>query len=447
MGAVRPQAPHRSPRQAFGGNLDEGLRPSEGRARAALASVQDFAAMDANNLFGMALGLGSGWKVVKSEMDVEGRRLRLWLDFEAGSRFACPECGEWCPVHDTVEKQWRHLNFWQHETFLIARVPRTKCDKDGVLLAEVPWARKGSGFTLMMEAMILLLCQQMSVKAAARHLGEHDTRLWRVLDHYVTEAHKKKDWSKVTRIMVDETSARRGHRYVTVILDADSHDLLLMVDGRSGDALEEFAREMPKHGAAPEQITEVVMDMSPSFISGAQRAFPKARIVFDLFHIMKLAGEALDAVRKDLRRAGADLYGGLWALRGNSWTRTEEQLDVRHQLCKSYPKLGRAMALRETLQDVLSENDLPSLQWWMGWAARSRLEPFKRLARTIKEHLPGILAYMETRLTNAAIEAVNGILQLAKRMAKGFRNFEYFRIAACLKAGRLNIEVPHVLPT
>jgi len=136
--------------------------------------------MDANNLFGMALGLGSGWKVVKSEMDVEGRRLRVWLDFEAGSRFACPECGQWCPVHDTVEKQWRHLNFWQHETVLIARVPRTKCDKDGVLLSEVPWARKGSGFTLMMEAMVLLLCQQMSVKAAATMQRGYtwETRQW-----------------------------------------------------------------------------------------------------------------------------------------------------------------------------------------------------------------------------------------------------------------------------
>jgi len=203
---------------------------------------------------------------------------------------------------------------------------------------------------------------------------------------------------------------------------------------------------MPKHGADPNLITEVVMDMSPSFISGAQRAFPKARIVFDLFHIMKLAGEALDAVRKDLRRSGADLYGGLWALRGNSWTRTEEQLDVRHRLCKSYPKLGRAMALRETLQDVLSENNPASIKWWLSWAARCRLEPFKKLGRTIKDHMDGILAYMETQLTNAAIEAVNGILQLAKRMAKGFRNFQYFRIAAYLRAGRLNIVTPHVLP-
>ena len=99
--------------------------------------------MDANILFGQALGLGSGWKVLKSEMDVEGRQLRLWLDFERGAQFACPECGQWCSVHDTVEKKWRHLDFWQHRTELIARVPRIDCQKHGVLQTSVPWARPG----------------------------------------------------------------------------------------------------------------------------------------------------------------------------------------------------------------------------------------------------------------------------------------------------------------
>ena len=147
----------------------------------------------------------------------------------------------------------------------------------------------------------------MSVSAAARHLGESDKRLWRVLEHYVMEAHAAKDWSRVRRLMIDETSARRGHRYVTVVLDADSHDLLLMVEGRSAQAVTEFLAAMPAHGAKAEAITEVVMDMSPAYIAGVQAHFPNARIVFDLFHIMKLAGQALDAVRKNLRKQGADL--------------------------------------------------------------------------------------------------------------------------------------------
>lgn len=403
--------------------------------------------MDANVLFGKALGLGTGWKVVNSEMDVAGRELKIWLDFESGLQFACPQCGEFCPVHDTVEKRWRHLDFWQHRTELIARVPRANCEEHGVLQAEVPWARPGSGFTLMMEAIILLLSQQMSVSAVARHLGESDKRLWRVLDHYVMAAHAAKDWSAVRQIMIDETSAKKGHRYVTVVLDAQSHDLLLMVEGRSAEAVASFVAAMPAHGARPEQITEVVMDMSPAYIAGVQTHFPKARIVFDLFHIMKLAGEALDTVRKNLRKQGADLTGGLWAVRGNEWTRSQEQLDLRRALARSYPILGRALGLRDALQEVLADGDLPSVRWWLGWADRSRLLPFRKLSRTLKEHFHGILAYLDTRLTNAAIEAVNGLLQMAKRIARGFRNFHYFRIAAYLKAGRLNLQIPQPLPT
>ena len=133
--------------------------------------------MDANILFGQALGLGSGRKVVKSQMDMTAGELKLWLDFESGARFACPQCGEYCPVHDTVEKKWRHLNFWQHRTELVARVARISCQEHGVLQAEVPWARKCSGFTLMMEAMMLLMSEQMAVSNVAKMIAEHDTRV------------------------------------------------------------------------------------------------------------------------------------------------------------------------------------------------------------------------------------------------------------------------------
>jgi transposase len=399
--------------------------------------------MNANTLFGMALGLGNGWKVVNSEMNVAGSQLKLWLDFEAGFQFACPNCEEYCPVHDTVEKKWRHLNFWQHETILIARTPRTKCDEHGVLLAEVPWARSGSGFTLMMEAMILLLCQQMPVSAAARHLGETDKRLWRVLDHYVTTAHAAKDWSAVRRVMVDETSTKKGHNYATNFMDADTKELLFTVAGKGQETFEAFAAQMVLHNASPTQISEITMDMSKSFIAGAAKYFPGARVIFDHFHIMQLAGRALDAVRKDLAGGGADLKGSLWAIRGNEWTRTEQQLETRRRLMSDYPILGRALSLREYLQDMLSSGEEAGLKLWCSWADRSRLEPFRKLSKTLKAHWDGILAFMETRLTNAAMEAVNGILQLAKRMARGFRNFRYFRIAAYLKAGGLQLKIVH----
>jgi len=347
-------------------------------------------------------------------------------------------------VHDTVEKRWRHMDFWQHRTELIARTPRTKCDEHGVLLAAVPWARAGSGFTLMMEAMILLRAQQTTVSAVARDLGETDKRLWRVLDHYVTAAHAAKDWSGVRRVMIDETSTKKGHNYATNFMDADTKDLLFTVAGKGQETIAAFAAEMPRHGASPEQITEIIMDMSKAFIAGVKKVFPAARVIFDHFHIMQLAGNALDEVRKNLASAGADLKGSIWAIRGNEWTRTEQQLQARRQFIVDYPILGRALGLRDCLQDMLSMSEEEGLKGWCAWADRCRLEPFRKLSRTLKAHWTGVLAFMETRLTNAAMEAVNGILQIAKRMARGFRNFHYFRIAAYLKAGGLQLDIVHV---
>jgi transposase len=310
----------------------------------------------------------------------------------------------------------------------------------------VPWAREGSGFTLLFEALVMLLCREMPMAAVADTLEEHDTRLWRVAAHYVEAAHANNSWAQVRRVSVDETSARRGHRYVTNVLDAEAHDLLLMVEGRSAQALEAFAQALVAHGGKAQQIELISMDMSPAYQSGASRFFPQAEIVFDRFHLMQMAGQALDEVRKELARQGADLKGSLWALRGNEWTRSEEQRQQRSALCNRYPKLGRAIGLRDMLQDVLADEDEEALRWWCKRAKLSRLEPFRELACSIQKHWCGVVAFLKTRLTNGAIEAVNGLLQLAKRLARGFRSLRYFRIIAYLKAAGLHLNLPSLKP-
>lgn len=412
--------------------------------------------MDSNELFTLALQLaGSPWKVKESRFEGQPPELGLELDFARGSRFACPKCREQgkegvealCPVHDTAEKSWRHLDFFQYQTTLKARVPRIDCPEHGVLQIEVPWARPGSGFTLLMESMILRLSQEMPVKEIAKLLGVWDTQLWRVITHYVDQAQARRDWSGLTRVLVDETSARRGHRYVTNFVDADTRELLLMTEGRKAEAFEEFAQALEAHGGRREQIKWVCMDMSTSYRKGAREVFPEARIVFDRFHVMQLAGKALDEVRKELQREGIDLKDSLWILRGNEWNLREDKRQKRKELCRKYTRLGRAMMLRDLLQDVLAGKDIEELKAWCTRTMRSRLEPFKDLVRTIRRHWDGITAFMETRLTNGLIEAINGLLQLAKRMARGFRSFATFRTMAYLKTAHLNLNIPNLKPT
>jgi transposase len=289
--------------------------------------------MNPNELFTMALQLSKEWRVVRTEFSGDPPRLELWLDFQPGTKFPDPESGELSPVHDTVERSWRHLSFWQYETVLTARVPRIKAPDGAVRQVEVPWARPGSGFTLLFEAFAMLLCREMPVSASAEILGEHDTRIWRVVKDYVLAAHAGEDWSSVTRIAVDETSARKGHRYVTNVIDADTGKLLFMHPGRSAETLGEFKKALQAHGGDPKAIAVISMDMSPAYRKGAAEHFPDAKIVFDKFHVMLLAGKALDEVRKLLQRQGADLKGSMWSLRGNEWNLRPEQLEERRRLC------------------------------------------------------------------------------------------------------------------
>jgi transposase len=414
------------------------------------AAFLDFdSVMTPEELFTLALGLGDQWHVSRCVFEGEPKRLELELKHVCGKQFECPQCGSLCSVHDTVERRWRHMNFFQYRCDLVAKVPRTWCRTDGVHQIKVPWAREGSGFTLLMEGLILLLSAQMPVDAMADLLDEHDTRLWRILIHYVEQAHALSAWSSVVRIAVDETSARRGHRYGTNILDAQNSTLLLMVEGRASEALGAFAKALVEHSGDPSQIEAIAMDMSPAYVKGAGQYFPRARIVFDKFHLMVLAGQALDEVRRDLQRQGAQLKGSMWSLRGNMSNLSPERQEQRKNLCREYTKLGRAMSLREALQAFYTCLDRQSaeadLAWWCAWALRSRLNPFQNLAKTIRQHWEGVLAYFETGLTSAAIEAINGVIQLAKRMARGFRNFVYFRTVAYQRAGKLNMAIPAII--
>src|SRR6202023_1767154 len=177
------------------------------------------------------------------------------------------------------------MNFVQSRCELVTRVPRTWCRTDGVHQVPVPWAREGSGFTLMMEALVALLSAEMPVNAIADLIDEHDTRLWRIMRHYVEQAHAKSDWSEVRRIAVDETSARRGRHYGTNVLDAANSRLLLMVEGRGGQSIGAFAEALRLHGGDPSQIEAIAMEMSTSYIKGASQYFPQASIVFDKFHV------------------------------------------------------------------------------------------------------------------------------------------------------------------
>lgn len=446
-------------------------------------------------VFGAALGLVPPWRVVSVEFDKDAGTLDIGLDFLRGSRFACPEDGcpqGACPVHDTTEKRWRHLDFFEHQAFLSARVPRVECPGHGVHLVAVPWARPGSGFSLLMEAAMLTFAAEMPVAPLARMARVHDTRVWRVLEHHVGVARSKLDFSGVTRVGVDETSARRGQDYVSLFMDLDARRVMFATEGRDADTVKAFAEDFTAHGGSPDtQVEAVCCDMSPAFLKGidehlceketeveteeetspaeqvlaevsahddgalsarqAVAELHRPEIIFDRYHVVAKANEAVDEVRRAESRRRPELKRSRYAWLKNEDNLTAKQRETLAWLKRPSMRLETARAARwrddfNAFYDRSDPKEADSyLRRWCYGAKRSRLAPIKAFVATVEAHWEGIVAWQQNLLSNGILEGTNSLVQAAKRRARGYRNKQKMITVIYLIAGRLPLPEIHTI--
>ena len=293
----------------------------------------------------------------------------------------------------------------------------------------------------------MALVREMPVKAVAALLGEHDTRLWRVLDHYVQSARAQVDHSEVKRVGIDETSARRGQDYVALFFDLDQRRLLFGTEGKGHETVKAFAADLKEHNGAPENITAACIDMSKAFIKGVNEALPNAEITFDPFHLIQLMNNALGKVRAEEARLYPEMMkGSRYAFLKNPENLTEKQDETLTRLCHYRLKTARAYLIKLALQDVytaLTREDAEGrLRVWYTWAIRSQIDQVKKTAKTVKAHWNGILSWFNSQLSNGFLEAVNGLIQAAKRRARGYRSTRNLINMAYLIAGRLEFRLP-----
>lgn len=437
------------------------------------------AVMLQNDLFRLALGLAEPWFVsdvrldlkldldldlkldrktgrkqdrkpeVKDEAGVDPGELHVTIDFSPGSRFACSECAEsGLEVHDTLERTWQHLGFFEHEAWLHARLPRTRCGKCGVHLVSVPWARPGSGFTLLFEAMSLMLVAQMPVLAASRLMKTTDGRLWRVLRAYVDLARKKVDMSGVTMVAADETSSKKGHSYVSIFADPRPQErkVLFVTAGKDQTTFDEFLKDLQAHGGSAKNVTDVVADMSAAFQAGKEKCFPDALLTHDKFHAIKLVTDAVDKTRRLEVTSRPELKGTRYIFLKNPLNLTEKQLETWDQLKDGNFKTLKAYNLYLAFRDIWDYTPVAApaaLGRWIGWALRSRVEPMVKAAQTIRKHVKSILRVLSNDLTTAVMEGINSLVQAAKARARGYRNIDNFKTIIYLIAGRLDLRFAH----
>lgn len=396
--------------------------------------------MNSKDIITLGLGLQAPWEITGQLLDTDKNphELRLTIQAQRGTRYPCPICGTLCHAHDFKEMTWRHLNFFQHHCYITAAVPRVRCQEHGVKQIEVPWARKGSKFTLLFEQAAMLLVREMPVLTTANILEMTDKRLWRIVQHYVKSAMNAIDLSGLKAFALDETKSRKGHRYITVFIDLDQTEkpVVFAVAGKGKQTLKAFKDHLVAHGGKAEQVVEVVSDMSGAFISGVKAHFTNSSHTVDWFHVVQLFTKAVDDVRRAEAKEATLPKATRWAtLKNADGPLTDKQIDALAELMSMDMQTSKAWRIKEMLRWVRKASSLQGAKWRLTSfinvalalvADIDLLKPVGKALKTVAKHREAILARWASGHSNARIEALNGIFQAAKCRARGYRNDETF---------------------
>jgi transposase len=401
-------------------------------------------------LFETILGIQSPWHISRVALDTTGERVDLWAE-HAETRWPCPECQQELPCRDHVEERvWRHLDTCQYQTFLHARVPRVDCPTHGVRQVRVPWAEARSRFTMLMERLIIDLIQQCSTVTGACRIARITwDEAWGIMSRAVARGRARKVAEPIRYIGVDEKAFRKGHRYHTIVCDLERSTVEFVAEERRTDSLAAYYRALTDDQR--DGLQAVAMDMWEPYIIATRDGLPNgdARIVYDRFHIMREMTRAVDTVRKHEHREFLRV-GENSPLTGTKyvWLFSEERRPEYHAerfatLQALNLKVGRAWAIKEALRTLWTYRQTAAVnrffKQWYGWAVRSRLEPVKKVAATLKRHLDGVLRFVKHPITNGVAEGLNSKIMSIKRKAGGFRNPANFTTAIYFHCGGLDL--------
>jgi len=407
-----------------------------------------FMTSNLNALFEQALHIQSPWSIKEIRFDEPSRQLNIWIDFAKGSEFFYEDKeasirGSY-KAYDTVEKQWRHLNFFEHECYLHARVPRIQLPGGQIRLIQTPWEGQRNGFTLLFEALVLSLLQAMPVHRVGQLLNISDYKLWSLIETYVTCAREKEDYSGVSAVGIDETAKRKHHDYMTLFVDVKARKTVFVTEGKGKSTVKAFIEDLTAHGADANQIQDVSCDMSPAFVRGVQLYLPNAKITFDKFHIIKCINEGVDAVRKQEAREQPSLRGHRYLFLKNRahLTAREKKTLETFSLSSYHLKTYQALQMREAFQAIYEAGSVPVfeclLEKWVQWVASCGLPIMQMVAQKIKDHWDGIVQWKTSALNNGILEGLNSLVQAAKAKARGYKTFRCLQLITYLLTSKLD---------
>ena len=368
----------------------------------------------------------------------------------------CGVCGKRRPQYDQQQpSRWRHLSSGCSRILLEYAPRRVSCPTCGVRREQVPWAGLKSRFTTPFEEMCAYLCRATDKTTVTAVLGIAWATVGRITERVVARKLDESRLEGLRRIGVDEFSYRRRHRYMTVIVDHDRRRVVWAAPGSQYETLRDFFRALGPERCA--KIKTVTVDMNGGFKKAIAEALPHAEVVYDRFHVQRLVSNALDLVRKQQLREirgtpeGKALFRSRFALLKNPWDLSPEERRKLKEIEKENAPLFRAYLLKESFAQALDFKQpwkaKRAITDWLSWASRSRLAPFVKVARTIRKHLGGILAYIQERFTNGIVEGMNTRLRMIARRAFGFHGPEPLIAMAFLCCGGIELDPPLPVPT
>ena len=409
--------------------------------------------MQEKEFYEQILGLSSPWRVSEVKLDTASQQVDVYVDHPSGTKFCCPDCNQELACYDhTSPRTWRHLDTMQFKTMLHASIPRVQCPEHGVKQAQVPWADGSSRFTLLFERFAIDVLQStQNVKGARLILRTGWEQTWNILRRAVDRGLARKQESAMPRIGIDEKSFAKGQSYFTLLYDLDRGTVEAISEGCDTEAADACFSQLSQ--SQVDSVEAIAMDMSAAFVKSAKANIPLAeeKIVHDRFHVMKLATEAVDKVRRqehrelkkdnDMRLTGTKFL----------WIKSQENLSEKQQsrfdeVFTQQLRTGKAWAYKEMLRDLWNqETTTEATSYFHDWyrsVIHTKLTPMKKVARTIKDRLANVVSYCTHGITNAVAEGINSKIQSVKRRVGGYRNKENYKTAIFFYCGGLDLH-PH----
>ena len=402
--------------------------------------------------YGQLLNLVHPWVVSNINLDTEKLSLVIRVATVSGEKLSCPTCGKPCFKKDhREERTWRHLDTMQFTTTISCRMPRIDCPECGIVTVDVPWAGTYSRFTELFEKFAIdVLKAAKTIKSATELLRISWDQVHEIQKRAVVRGLARRNDEQIKYVGIDEKSFLKGHSYASILSDLDNIRVLEVTQDRDEKAAKILMETLTEQQKS--DIKAIAMDMWPAFKKAANDIIPKAEIVHDKYHITTYLTKAVDNVRRkennNLIKEGNDILKGtkyLWLT--NKENMSDETKKAFKLLAIDELKVGRAWSIKELFKHFWNYNYFGAAKrffnHWYFWATHSKLKPIIAAAKTIKRHLAGIMAYLKYKITNAASEGLNSKIQTIKSNARGFRNFQNYRISILFHCGKLNLYPTH----